>query len=95
MGGKEVKELRKRADYKRIIYLGDGANDLCPALNLRPGDTVLARKGYPLAKLFTKILENDGRAEDGRRILAQVHMWENHDELLKLVQQTAVPATRS
>mmetsp|Transcript_11101 Transcript_11101/g.17027 ORF Transcript_11101/g.17027 Transcript_11101/m.17027 type:complete len:322 (+) Transcript_11101:2-967(+) len=33
-------------DRPRIVYIGDGANDACPVLNvLREGDTLLARSG--------------------------------------------------
>ena len=32
---------------RRIVYIGDGANDACPVLNVlrRPNDVILARKG--------------------------------------------------
>ncbi len=34
---------------KRILYVGDGRNDLCPALRiLGPRDIVLARRGFAL-----------------------------------------------
>jgi 2,3-diketo-5-methylthio-1-phosphopentane phosphatase len=86
--GKEVAELRKRAPYKRIIYLGDGANDLCPALNLRSGDAVLARRGFPLDTLLEKALQNDGKhTPDGRSVSAQVHTWESHAQMLELVRR--------
>ena len=42
--GQELQALRAATPYQRIVYCGDGANDLCPALALAPGDVVLARK---------------------------------------------------
>ena len=42
--GQELQALRAATPYQRIVYCGDGANDLCPALALTPGDVVLARK---------------------------------------------------
>lgn len=34
----------------RIVYVGDGSNDFCAALQLRSEDIVLFRKGYPLER---------------------------------------------
>ena len=42
--GQELEVMRSASAFKRIIYCGDGANDLCPALALLPSDYVLARK---------------------------------------------------
>ena len=44
MQGQELEALRAAFPYKRIIFCGDGANDLCPSLALLPSDYVLARK---------------------------------------------------
>lgn len=44
MQGQELEALRAVSPYKRIIFCGDGANDLCPSLALLPSDYVLARK---------------------------------------------------
>ena len=42
--GQELEALRAATPYQHIVYCGDGANDLCPALALAPGDVVLARE---------------------------------------------------
>lgn len=42
--GQELRELRAARPFQRVVFCGDGANDLCPALALGPDDTVLARK---------------------------------------------------
>lgn len=42
--GQELEALRAAMPYQHIVYCGDGANDLCPALALASTDTVLARK---------------------------------------------------
>lgn len=42
--GQELEALRAATPYQHIVYCGDGANDLCPALALGPTDVVLARK---------------------------------------------------
>lgn len=38
--GQEVQALRQKPGFGRIVYCGDGANDLCPALTLGPDDYV-------------------------------------------------------
>lgn len=42
--GQELEALRAATPYQRVVYCGDGANDLCPSLALASTDTVLARK---------------------------------------------------
>ncbi len=82
--GQELENLRRRHPYQRIVYCGDGANDLCPALSLTPSDVVLARAGFALDRLISE--RAAGRDEDGR-IVARVHRWADHEELFELVQK--------
>eukprot|EP00730_Choanoeca_flexa_P004671 TRINITY_DN11768_c0_g2_i1.p1 TRINITY_DN11768_c0_g2~~TRINITY_DN11768_c0_g2_i1.p1 ORF type:complete len:239 (+),score=39.78 TRINITY_DN11768_c0_g2_i1:60-776(+) len=58
--------------HARVIYVGDGGNDLCPSLRLRKQDLVLARKGF---KLSDKLSE---RADD---VKADVRTWKTYQEL--------------
>ena len=81
--GQELENLRRQHPYQRIVYCGDGANDLCPALSLTPSDVVLARHGHALEKL---IAERADRDEDGR-VVAQVHIWDDHSQLFSMVQR--------
>ncbi|XP_074658913.1 pyridoxal phosphate phosphatase PHOSPHO2-like [Tubulanus polymorphus] len=50
-----VAERRRAApdgvDFEKIVYIGDGANDLCPALRLAESDLVFARRDYALHKM--------------------------------------------
>lgn len=85
--GRELDAMRAAVPRRKVVYAGDGANDLCPALCLGPEDVVLARAGYPLERL---ILERAGGSIDGRRVVAQVRVWRTHDELACLVQEMAV-----
>ena len=39
--------------YDRIVYVGDGRGDFCPASNLSKDDVVICREGYPLAGLLS------------------------------------------
>ena len=79
--GLELRKLRKQKPYKRIIYCGDGANDLCPAQQLQQQDVVLARKGYDLDRLILESQQKDPNA-----MSATVHRWGSHAELLQLLQ---------
>ena len=88
--GREVINLRKLHSYKRVVYCGDGANDLCPALSLLPGDIVLARRNGSLQDLLCKreAAQAAGTAmPDGRSLQAPVHWWSTHLELVALVQR--------
>ena len=41
---------RSAEKYSRVVYVGDGQNDLCPLLQLGKGDVGVVRKGYSLDK---------------------------------------------
>ena len=66
-----------QAPRPAIIYVGDGPNDLCPALRLGPGDFVLAREDFALDALLR---------ERAAEVKASVLRWSTHDQLLHLVQ---------
>jgi phosphoglycolate phosphatase-like HAD superfamily hydrolase len=38
----------------RTVYVGDGHNDYCPALSLKPTDLLLVREGYALWKMLKR-----------------------------------------
>ncbi|KAJ1285162.1 hypothetical protein BS78_03G258900 [Paspalum vaginatum] len=57
---------------KRVVYLGDGRGDYCPALRLRRGDFVMPRRGFPVWDLI---------CEDPARVQAEVHPWSDGAEL--------------
>lgn len=78
--GLELSYLRQEKPYKRIVYIGDGANDLCPALKLGPQDLVLARTDYDLDRLIQE------RKHSGLPHAA-VHHWSTHQQLFTLLQE--------
>ncbi|NXM57459.1 PHOP1 phosphatase, partial [Illadopsis cleaveri] len=39
-------------EFQRVFYVGDGANDFCPAGILREADVAFPRKGYPMHRLI-------------------------------------------
>lgn len=76
--GKEVDGVLHSAAYKKIVFCGDGANDICPALRLGKGDVVLARSGHALASHLSSLEAPPA---------AQVHYWRSHEELASFVRQ--------
>lgn len=43
--------------YQRVFYVGDGANDFCPALSLGPRDVAFPRRDFPMHRLITETHE--------------------------------------
>lgn len=84
--GQELEKLRERTPYKRVVYLGDGANDFCPALTLTADDVVLARKDFDLDRLLK---ERAASPEADCRLRARFHTWGTHQELFELVKRFA------
>jgi pyridoxal phosphate phosphatase PHOSPHO2 len=68
--GQELEAFLKRhgTDYDRIIYVGDGSNDFCPAVKLRSQDMVLCRKYRSLEHRITQEGKKAG-------LVCQVRYW--------------------
>lgn len=64
--------------YERVFYIGDGSNDVCPAIRLRPQDVVCARMGYSMAKELTAMKNTDDKLCE-----AQLVLWTDGDALLQ------------
>lgn len=65
----------------RIVYVGDGGNDLCPAQSMGPEDILFVRAGYGLDKLLQ---DPDVRAS----VKARVHVWQSAAEICDVLQQS-------
>ncbi|XP_048201231.1 pyridoxal phosphate phosphatase PHOSPHO2 [Perognathus longimembris pacificus] len=52
------KQLKQGVNYTRIVYVGDGGNDLCPVTFLKKNDVAMPRKGYTLHKTLSKMTQN-------------------------------------
>jgi phosphoserine phosphatase len=81
--GAELRALRRRTRYGRVVFAGDGANDLCCALALEAGDVVLPRKGHALAGLLEE-------AQAKGQLRASLAEWDTHEELDGLVRRAVV-----
>jgi len=71
---------RHQPSFDRVIYVGDGSNDLCPVLRLRSQDTVLCRRHRALEKLIA------GYEEEGR-LKCQVRYWAGAWEVEEIFNQ--------
>ena len=78
--------------YARVLYLGDGANDLCPAMRLGQNDAVLARSTYPggrSCRLTSLLLSTDAHFQSLGTLCGngqgKVDLEEGQDAILKTV----------
>jgi len=89
--GREVRALKQQGGYRRLVYCGDGGNDICPVQALGPEDVVLARKGYALAR-YLESLPCSGSStavpqQQAVAVAARVRFWSTHEELCAQVQE--------
>ncbi|XP_076269870.1 putative phosphatase phospho2 [Rhynchophorus ferrugineus] len=74
--------------YERIIYIGDGENDICPILRLNEKGIACVRNKYRCLVLVNKILNGesiDKKEKDQKQdysLKSQVCIWENGYEIL-------------
>lgn len=62
-----------------IIFVGDGANDYCPILNvLRPRDYMFARRDFPIHRIISGGAGNDVGG------CCHIGLWQDASELLEL-----------
>ena len=65
-----------KAGYDKIVYVGDGHNDICPSLSLSASDVVIAKKGLHLAK----------HVNDSGLLKATLHVVEFDNSLVETIQ---------
>jgi len=71
---------RHKTAFDRIIYIGDGSNDYCPALHMRSQDLVLCRSYRGLEKRILADGEKDG-------LKCQVKYWAGAWEVEEIFDQ--------
>lgn len=79
-----AKKQEDNVVFDYIIYVGDGGNDLCPALRLREQDYICPRKNFSLWKKFKKLGMLNGENSDGK-LKAKVVDWDSGLQILDLV----------
>ena len=74
-----LQTIRSKYPNFLCVYVGDGANDFCPTLQLTLGDFVFARTGkFRLGNLWKRKLENE---MENHGSSPSVYFWENGKEL--------------
>ena len=66
-------------EYNKILYVGDGGNDLCLSKKLSEKDYVFPRKNYKLYKL----LFNENKKDE---IKANIYPWQNGQEIIDILE---------
>lgn len=74
------KRRKQGRRYERIVYVGDGKNDLCPILRLSQTDLACPRKGYVLVEKLSK-LPRDATTK------ARVVQWDDGRDLRRNLEQ--------
>ncbi|XP_007539362.1 pyridoxal phosphate phosphatase PHOSPHO2 [Erinaceus europaeus] len=73
-------QLQQGVNYTRIVYIGDGGNDVCPVTSLKKDDVAMARKGYTLQKTVTRMSQNL------EPIASSVVIWSSGIEIISHLQ---------
>ncbi|KAM7029852.1 phosphoethanolamine/phosphocholine phosphatase [Acridotheres tristis] len=73
---------RQDVEFQRVLYVGDGANDFCPAGTLTAADVAFPRKGYPMHRLIQERQEKQPGA-----FQAAVVPWESATEVARYLQE--------
>ncbi|XP_043256021.1 pyridoxal phosphate phosphatase PHOSPHO2-like [Colletes gigas] len=78
--------IKKRRDegvhFDRIVYVGDGKNDLCPILRLSERDLAFPRKDYMLMKIL-----NGTENHEIPKVKARIFPWSDGVQILKKLQE--------
>lgn len=81
-----IKEQSKRGIvYNKVVYIGDGYNDLCPILRLKKSDVACCRDNYKCAHLVKAIQEGkplDGNDYSKYELNAEVCIWNGGYDIL-------------
>eukprot|EP00301_Raphidiophrys_heterophryoidea_P019787 c4641_g1_i1.p1 GENE.c4641_g1_i1~~c4641_g1_i1.p1 ORF type:complete len:215 (+),score=36.21 c4641_g1_i1:190-834(+) len=76
----------RKPEHKRVVYIGDGGGDLCPAVRLQHTDWILARHDFALHKHIV--------ANRDPVVQAQVYPWTSGGDVLRFFQeQVFAPST--
>ncbi|KAG1692723.1 hypothetical protein DVH05_025200 [Phytophthora capsici] len=76
--GSVLDAIRSAKSYSRILYVGDGTGDFCPALRLTKNDFVFARADAPDGRAFglKKLIDSNPTMVD-----ASVMPWSTGDDI--------------
>ncbi|NXA73784.1 PHOP1 phosphatase, partial [Thryothorus ludovicianus] len=77
-----AERARQDVEFQRVLYVGDGANDFCPAGALTAADVAFPRKGYPMHRLI-----QESRQKQPGAFQAAVVPWESAVEVARYLQE--------
>ncbi|NXR50044.1 PHOP1 phosphatase, partial [Hippolais icterina] len=77
-----AERARQDVEFQRVFYVGDGANDFCPAGILRAEDVAFPRKGFPMHRLI-----QERREKQPGTFQAAVVPWESAAEVARYLQE--------
>ncbi|TPX66471.1 hypothetical protein SpCBS45565_g04431 [Spizellomyces sp. 'palustris'] len=91
-----IEYIHAHGPFDRIIYVGDGRNDLCPATKLSSTDYILPRTGHALASLLSPAsptVNSPGLPDPvrsvpesvARKVCARVKCWKDGGELERVL----------
>ncbi|XP_041365323.1 pyridoxal phosphate phosphatase PHOSPHO2-like isoform X2 [Gigantopelta aegis] len=67
-------------NFSKVMYIGDGSNDLCPGLTLRSQDYLCPRLGFSLLKKISKLQKGEEKS-----LSPQVLPWDTALDILSLL----------
>ncbi|XP_005301971.2 phosphoethanolamine/phosphocholine phosphatase [Chrysemys picta bellii] len=77
-----MERAQEGAEFERIFYVGDGANDFCPSVALTSTDIAFPRKGYPMHQMTQEMEKKQPRA-----FQATVVPWDSAVEVCCYLQE--------
>lgn len=77
-----AERAQEQVEFERVLYVGDGANDLCPALALSAADVAFPRKGYPMHRMAQELQRQQPAA-----FQATLVPWESATEVARYLQE--------
>ncbi|NXG44334.1 PHOP1 phosphatase, partial [Psilopogon haemacephalus] len=77
-----AERAREEVEFERVLYVGDGANDFCPAAALSAPDVAFPRKGYPMHRLAQEMEKKQPGA-----FQATLVPWESAVEVARYLQE--------
>ncbi|CAH1237919.1 PHOSPHO2 [Branchiostoma lanceolatum] len=72
-------QAQKGMTYAKVVYVGDGRNDICPCKGLGCSDVVMPRKGYKLLEIIEALTPEN-------RLNAKVIPWEQGSDVLAVLE---------
>ncbi|PKK20325.1 phosphatase, orphan 1 [Columba livia] len=77
-----AERAQEDVEFQRVFYVGDGANDFCPAAALTAADVAFPRKGFPMHRLAQELQHKQPGA-----FQATLVPWDSATEIARYLQE--------